>query len=150
MVFRYRQYIRQTESEYLLHLYLLRTWYSVYTYLREVRFVHFDTSQSQSHITTDDQSVSAHDQMLITVWQLLFCRYRAPPLTRGRAISSAIYRIVTPASFFFLLESGRFSISDKGLIVIPAWFNSVLRYWHSSTPDMVLMLQLLGFLWHVI
>jgi hypothetical protein len=49
--------------------------------------------QSQSHITTDDQSVSAswfrvpsgaHDQMLITVWQLLFCRYRAPPLTRGR------------------------------------------------------------------
>jgi hypothetical protein len=48
---------------------------------------------SQSHITTDDQSVSAswfrapsgaHDQILITVWQLLFCRYRAPPLTRGR------------------------------------------------------------------
>jgi hypothetical protein len=50
-------------------------------------------SQSQSHFTTDDQSVSAswfralsgaHDQMLITVWQLLFCRYRAPLLTRGR------------------------------------------------------------------
>jgi hypothetical protein len=49
--------------------------------------------QSQSHIMTDDQSVSAswfrapsgaHDQILITVWQLLFCRYRAPPLTRGR------------------------------------------------------------------
>jgi hypothetical protein len=49
--------------------------------------------QSQSHITTDDQSVSAswfrapfgaHDQMLITVWQLLFCRYRAPLLTIGR------------------------------------------------------------------
>jgi hypothetical protein len=48
---------------------------------------------SQSHITTDDQSISAswfwapsgaHDQMLITVWQLLFCRYRAPSLTRGR------------------------------------------------------------------
>jgi hypothetical protein len=51
-------------------------------------------SQSQSHITTDDQSVSvswfrapsgAHDQILITVWQLLFFfRYRAPPLMRGR------------------------------------------------------------------
>jgi hypothetical protein len=26
----------------------------------------------------------AHDQILITVWQLLFCRCRAPPLTRGR------------------------------------------------------------------
>jgi hypothetical protein len=51
------------------------------------------TSQSQSHITTDYQSVSAssfrapfgaHDHMLITVWQLLFCRNLAPPLTRGR------------------------------------------------------------------
>jgi hypothetical protein len=50
-------------------------------------------AQSQSHFTTDDQSVSpsrcrapsgAHDHILITVWQLLFCRYRAPPLTRGR------------------------------------------------------------------
>jgi hypothetical protein len=48
---------------------------------------------SQSHISTDDQSVSAswfrapsgaHDQMLTTVLQLLFCRYRAPSLTRGR------------------------------------------------------------------
>jgi hypothetical protein len=55
------------------------------------------TSQSQCHITTDDQSVSAswfrarsgaHDQMLITVSQLLFCRYRAPPLTGGRVSNS--------------------------------------------------------------
>jgi hypothetical protein len=52
--------------------------------------------QSQSHFTTDDQSVStswcrapsgAHDQILITVWHLLFCRCRAPPLTRGRSQS---------------------------------------------------------------
>jgi hypothetical protein len=56
----------------------------------------YGAAQSQSHITTDDQSVSgswfrapsgAHDQMLITVWHLLFCRYRAPPLTRGRVAS---------------------------------------------------------------
>jgi hypothetical protein len=49
----------------------------------------YQTSQSQSHITTDDQLVSAswfrapsgaHDQMLITVWHLLFCLYQAPPL----------------------------------------------------------------------
>jgi hypothetical protein len=26
----------------------------------------------------------AHDQILISVWHLLFCRCRAPPLTRGR------------------------------------------------------------------
>jgi hypothetical protein len=51
------------------------------------------TTHFLSHIKTDDQSGSAswfrapsggHDEMLITVWQLLFCRYRAPPLTRGR------------------------------------------------------------------
>jgi hypothetical protein len=51
------------------------------------------SQKSQSHITTDKQSVNpswfrapsgAHDQMLITVWHLLFCRCRAPPLTRGR------------------------------------------------------------------
>jgi hypothetical protein len=48
---------------------------------------------SQSHFTTDNQSVSpswcrapsgAHDQILISVWHLLFCQCRAPPLTRGR------------------------------------------------------------------
>jgi hypothetical protein len=47
------------------------------------------TAQSQSHVTTDGQSVSlswcrapsaAHDQMLITVWRLLFCWC----LVRGR------------------------------------------------------------------
>jgi hypothetical protein len=53
-------------------------------------------TQSQSHITTDDQSVSAswfwapsgaHDQMLSTVWQLLFCPYWAAPLMRGPLLS---------------------------------------------------------------
>jgi hypothetical protein len=47
----------------------------------------------QSHVTTHGQSVSrswyrapsgTHEQILITVWQLLFCQCRAPPLTRGR------------------------------------------------------------------
>jgi hypothetical protein len=46
-----------------------------------------------AHVMTDGQSVSpswcrapsgAHDQILNTVRQLLLCRYRAPPLTRGR------------------------------------------------------------------
>jgi hypothetical protein len=46
--------------------------------------------ESQSHVTTDGQSVSpswcrapsgAHDQILITVWHLLFWRCRAPSLT---------------------------------------------------------------------
>jgi hypothetical protein len=48
--------------------------------------------KSQSHVTTDDQSVSkswiqapsgSHDRTLISVWHLLFYRFRAPPLTRG-------------------------------------------------------------------
>jgi hypothetical protein len=49
--------------------------------------------QSQSHITTEDQSVSpswfrgpsgSPDRILISVGHLLFYRCRAPPLTRGR------------------------------------------------------------------
>jgi hypothetical protein len=50
-------------------------------------------SQSQSHIATDDQSVSkswcralsgAYGQIFITVWQLWPCFCGAPSLTRGR------------------------------------------------------------------
>jgi hypothetical protein len=49
--------------------------------------------QSQSYVTTDDQTVSkswfrgpsgSHDRILISGWHLLFYRYRAPPLMRGR------------------------------------------------------------------
>jgi hypothetical protein len=58
-----------------------------------LKYVLMGIIQSQSHVTTDGQSVSpswcrspsgAHDQILVTVWQLLICRCRAPPLTRGR------------------------------------------------------------------
>jgi hypothetical protein len=50
-------------------------------------------SQSQSHITTDGQSVclswcrapsGAHNQILVTICQLLSCPLGAPSLTRGR------------------------------------------------------------------
>jgi hypothetical protein len=50
-------------------------------------------SQSQSHVTTDGQSVSmswcrgpsgSRDQMFITVWRLLLCLCWTPSLTRGR------------------------------------------------------------------
>jgi hypothetical protein len=50
-------------------------------------------SQSQSHITTDGQSVclswcrapsGAHDHILVTVWELLSCPLGAPSVTRGR------------------------------------------------------------------
>jgi hypothetical protein len=53
----------------------------------------YDSSQRQSHIATDGQSVSkswcrapsrAHDQIFITMWQLLSCYCGAPSLTRGR------------------------------------------------------------------
>jgi hypothetical protein len=37
-----------------------------------------------------------------------------------------------------------------GLIFIPAWFNLMHMYWHSSTPDVVLMSQWLAFLWRVL
>jgi hypothetical protein len=59
--------------------------------------------QSQSHITTDGESVSkswcrapsgAHDQIFITVWQLRSCFCGAPSLTRGRVclpLASAVF-----------------------------------------------------------
>jgi hypothetical protein len=52
-----------------------------------------NSSQSQSHIATDGQSINkpwcrapsgAHDQIFITVWQLRSCFCGAPSLTRGR------------------------------------------------------------------
>jgi hypothetical protein len=61
---------------------------------------------NQSHVTTDNQSVSppwcrcpsgSHDQILISVWHLLFCRCRAPCLgyiRRAPAESTASHELV--------------------------------------------------------
>jgi hypothetical protein len=58
-----------------------------------------DKQASQSNFTTDDQSVSpswcrapsgARDQVLITVWHLLFCRCRAPPSDERSGLSSVL------------------------------------------------------------
>jgi hypothetical protein len=68
--------------------------------------------QSQSHITTDCQTVclswcrapaGAHDQMFLLVWKLLSCPCGAPFLTRGRVchlsviVGSALYCTYTVA-----------------------------------------------------
>jgi hypothetical protein len=63
-------------------------------FLREASiYSHGQLVLCESHVTTDGQPVSpswcrapsgAHDQMLRTVRQLLFCQCRGPPLTRGR------------------------------------------------------------------
>jgi hypothetical protein len=67
------------------------------------------TSQSQSHIATDDQSINKswcrapsgdHDQIFITLWQLRSCFYGAPSLTRWRV--SLLYMLLTLASVLFL------------------------------------------------
>jgi hypothetical protein len=51
------------------------------------------SAQNQSHFMTNDQSVSpswcrapsgAHDQILISVWHLLFCQCQVSSLMRGR------------------------------------------------------------------
>jgi hypothetical protein len=67
------------------------------------------SSQSQSHIATDGQSVclswcqapaGAHDQMFLLVWKLLSCPCGAPSLTRGRVCHlSAIVSSISPLSF---------------------------------------------------
>jgi hypothetical protein len=66
------------------------------------------TNSSQSHITTDDQSVSvswfrvpsgAHDQMLIIVWQLLFFRYRTPPSDERSGLSFVLVTWTASAQY---------------------------------------------------
>jgi hypothetical protein len=66
-------------------------------------------SQSQSHIATDDQSISkswclapsgAHDQIFITLWQLLSWFVGAPSLTRGRVC--LLYMLLALVSVVFL------------------------------------------------
>jgi hypothetical protein len=88
--------------------------YSFYDWLQ--------TSQSQSHITTDGQSVSkswcrapsgAHDQIFIIVWQLrFFCA--APSLTRGRLC--LLYMLLAFASAVFF---GSGSLDTRDHILLP-------------------------------
>jgi hypothetical protein len=75
------------------------------------------TELTQSHVTSDGQSVSpswcrilsrGHDQILISVWYLLFCRCRSTPLTKGGSImcinhlncSSWVTLLLAFASYF--------------------------------------------------
>jgi hypothetical protein len=68
----------------------------------------YSSSQSQSHIATDGQSISkswcrapsgAHDQILITVWQLRSCFCGAPSLTSRRVY--LLYMLLALASVVF-------------------------------------------------
>jgi hypothetical protein len=103
-------------------------------------------SQSQSHIATDGQSVSkswcraqsgAHDQIVITVWQLRSCFYGAPSLTRGRVC--LLYMLLALASTVFLASE---SLGTRDYILLSQiWdfpFCRLLRLersrWRYSTP----------------
>jgi hypothetical protein len=67
------------------------------------------SSQNQSHIATDDQSVclpwcrtpaGAHDQRFLLIWKLLSCPCGAPSLTIGRVCHlSVIVCSINPLSF---------------------------------------------------
>jgi hypothetical protein len=76
--------------------YLITTCWNCTILLSQSQSQSYFTTQSQSHITTDDQSVSAswfrapsgaHDRMLITVWQLLFCRRPVKQASTSRSVS---------------------------------------------------------------
>jgi hypothetical protein len=78
------------------------------TSTRDVHYV----SQSQSHITTDCQSISrswcrapsgAHDLMFVNHWQLRSCFSGAPSLMRGRVC--LLYMLLALASVVFLCPS---------------------------------------------
>jgi hypothetical protein len=87
-----------------------RNWYSIPG--RNTRFFS-SQSQSQSHIATDDQSISkswcrspsgAHDQILITVWQLLSCPWEGALSDERTGLSSAssIRSVVSMYNFYIL------------------------------------------------
>jgi hypothetical protein len=103
-------------------------------------------SKSQSHIATDGQSVSkswcrapsgAHDQILITVWQLRSCFCGAPSLTRGRVC--LLYMLLALAAAVFL---GSESLRSRDHILLSLIrdfpFRRLLRLagsrWRYSTP----------------
>jgi hypothetical protein len=104
------------------------------------------SSQSQSHIATDGQSVStswcrapsgAHDQIFIAVWQLRTCFCGAPSLTRRRVC--LLYMLLALASAVFL---GSESLGTRDHIFLSqTWdfhFRRLLRLagsrWRYSTP----------------
>jgi hypothetical protein len=104
------------------------------------------TSQNQSHIATDGQSVSkswcrapsgAHDQIFVTVWQLRTCSCGVPSLTRGHVCH--LYMLLTLSSTVFL---GSETLRTRDHILLSQiWdfpFRRLLRlagsWWRYSTP----------------
>jgi hypothetical protein len=102
--------------------------------------------QSQSHIATDDQSISkywcrapsaAHDQIFITFWELRSCFSGAPSLTRRRVC--LLYMLLALASVVFL---GFESLGTRDHILLSQiWdfpFRRLLRLagwrWGNSNP----------------
>jgi hypothetical protein len=84
---------------------------------------------SQSHVTTDDQSISpswcrgpsgSHDRILISVWHLLFCRCRAP-LWREVGSVICISHLNCFSSVILLLVFASYFTSD---CLWPAFFTS--------------------------
>jgi hypothetical protein len=103
-------------------------------------------SESQSHIATDGQPVSkswcrapygAHDQILITVWQLRSCFCVVPSMTRGRVCHS--YMLLTLARAV-VLRSESLGTRDHILLsqICDFPFRRLLRLaqsrWRYSTP----------------
>jgi hypothetical protein len=116
------------------------------TILNSTWALNLGQSQSQSHITTDSQSVSksccrapsgAHDQIFITIWQLRSCFCWAPSLSRGRVC--LFYMLLALASAVFL---GSESLGTRDYILLSQiWdfpFCRLLRLagsrWRYSTP----------------
>jgi hypothetical protein len=103
-------------------------------------------SHSQSHIATDDQSVSkswyrapsgAHDKIFISVWRLRSCFRGAPSLTRGRVC--LLYVPLALASAVFL-GSESLGTCDR-ILLSQIWdfpYRRLLRLagsrWRYSTP----------------
>jgi hypothetical protein len=87
---------------------------------------------------TASQSVSLHDQIVITVWQLRSCFCGAPSLTRGRVC--LLYMLLALASAVFL--GSEFLGTCDHILLYQIWdfpFRRLLRlagpWWRYSTPS---------------
>jgi hypothetical protein len=135
-----------TQLTILTRQYSILSVRSVWHSLAKCRPLTANSSQSQSYIATDGQSVSkawcrapsgAHDQIFITVWQLRPCLCGAPSLTRGRVC--LLCMLLALASRVFL-RSESLGISDH-ILLSQIWdfhFRRLLRLagsrWRYSTP----------------
>jgi hypothetical protein len=82
-------------------------------------------SQSESRYDRRSVGQSVLVSMLITVWQLLFCLYRAPPLLQ---FSSANLLLALASSFIFRTSKFKYQLGDRSSWELDGFSQSLQIY----------------------